>query len=81
MDLDSDEIESLFGDERETRTVDDITGFHLGIDRRRNGVRIYTKDDEFVLTEAETESLLDSIGVDSIWGILSEKLRVIEELQ
>ena len=81
MDLDPDEIQSLFGEEREERTVDDIEEFHLGVDIRANGVCIYTDNEQYVLTEAEKEALLDHIDADTIWDVLSEKFKVLDYLQ
>lgn len=79
MNLDEDEASVLFGDERESRTTDDIDSFHVGItfDAEKHVV-VYTDDERFAMTRREMESMLDECEFDSIWAVIDDRLKFVE---
>lgn len=80
MDISEERAEALFGDDRE-RGLDAIREHHMSITQQKSGIVVEVDDDEFELTGRETENLLDDVGVESVWWLLSEKDKVLEHLR
>lgn len=80
MDISDDEAENLFGDDRE-RDLDAIESYHLGITQRANGIELRPGESTHQLRQSQVDELKGHCGVETIWGILSDKVKVVEFLQ
>lgn len=73
MDLNEEQANELFGDDRE-RDIDAVELSHwLSIHRDGEGVIIETREDEYELSKSDVEEMKDEYGWDSIWRAISER--------
>lgn len=81
MDLDEEQAEALFPDDRGSDTSDLELGKHLRIERQQSGVLIEIDGEVFDLDEGDVEDMKDECGFESIWWAISERLKTVEYLR
>jgi len=81
MDLDEDEADRLFGDDRSSDLDEADLSYYIKIALRDDGVLIETDDEAYRLDDDQVESMVDDLGWDSIWRAVSEKTKCLRYLR
>lgn len=81
MNIDEDQAETLFGDDR-GRQLDAVDGHHMSIRRRGRTTLVLVDGEQYALSRDELDDVLDDLDCESVWWLLAtETTKVVDAIR